>query len=154
MRRRFQLTEKGLDNLKAELVELVSQTRTTTERMRLAQGLSDLSENAEYVSARQEHDRLMTRIAYVESILQNVSIIRTHEGGAQKVQLGSTVELRYGDDVRQQFQVVGTLEADPLSGKISDESPLGRELLNKAVGDTAELKTPSGVIVYVICAIN
>ena len=91
-------------------------------------------------------------ISEIENILQNVEIIKKPRGAA-KVQLGSHVKLKAGGKTKE-FQVVGTVEADPLSGKISDESPIGQALLDKKVGDKVEIKTPADITAYKIDAIS
>jgi len=138
MKKQFYLTQEGIDELKAELGGLTAQRGPIAERIKTAREFGDLSENAEYSSARQEQERVEGRIAEIENILQNVEVIKKPKGDS-KVQLGSKVTLKDGDT--KTFQVVGTVEADPLNGKISDESPIGKALLGKKVGDEVEIKT-------------
>lgn len=142
MKKLFKLTQDGVDELKREHTELVSQRAEVAERIKEARELGDLSENAEYQSAREEQDRLETRISEVERVLRNVQIIKKPKNHST-VTLGSTVKLKASSGKTQQFQVVGTMEADPLSGKISDESPLGKQLMGKKVGDRVSLKNSS-----------
>jgi len=139
MKKLFRLTQDGVDELKKEHGELVAQRTEVAERIKQARELGDLSENAEYQSAREEQDRLETRISEVEQVLRNVSIIKKPKSHSA-VTLGSNVKLKASNGKAQQFQVVGTMEADPLSGKISDESPLGKLLMGKKVGDEVLLK--------------
>lgn len=148
MNKQFYLTKEGVVELETELSELVSQRGPIAERIKTAREFGDLSENAEYSSARQEQERVESRIAEIENILQNVEIIKKPKGDS-KVQLGSTVKLSGGGKTKQ-FQVVGTVEADPLSGKISDESPIGKALLGKKEGDSVEIKTPAETTIYKI----
>lgn len=150
MKKQFYLTREGVDELKSELEDLIAQRGPIAERIKSAREFGDLSENAEYSAARQEQERLESRIAEVEHILQNVEIISKPNGGS-KVQLGSTVTLDNG--TTKQFQVVGTVEADPMNGKISDESPIGQALMGKKVGDTVEIKTPTETQVHKIVSI-
>lgn len=138
MKKQFRLTQEGVDELKSELTELVGQRTEVAERIKDARELGDLSENAEYQSAREEQDRLEARISEVEQVLANTQIIKKPKN-SDSVRLGSTVHLK-SDGKSQQFQVVGTMEADPLHGKISDESPLGKKLMGKKVGDSVMLK--------------
>jgi len=147
----FHLTQTGIDELKAELANLVSQRPAGAERIKYARELGDLSENAEYQTAREEQDRLETRISEVNHILKNVQTIKKPKSNGE-VKLGSTVKLK--DGVTQTFQVVGTIEADPLNGKVSDESPIGKALLGKKVGDKLELKTPTETAIYKIISIS
>lgn len=138
MKKLFHLTQVGIDELKAELKSLVAERGPVAERIKLARELGDLSENAEYQTARDEQDRLEARISEIEHILQNVQVIKKPKGGS-KVQLGSSVKLK-GNGSTKEFQVVGTIEADPLHGKVSDESPIGQALLGKKEGDSVKIK--------------
>jgi transcription elongation factor GreA len=153
MKKQFHLTQAGIDELKAELEELVAQRAPIAERIRLAREFGDLTENAEYMSARQEQERVEGRIAEIEHILQNVEIIKKPRGDS-KVQLGSTVKLKDGGNKTKEFQVVGTVEADPLNGKISDESPIGKALMGKKEGDDVEIVTPAETATYRIVDIS
>ena len=149
MKKLFRLTQAGVDELKQEHGTLVAQRGPVAERIRQARELGDLSENAEYQTAREEQDRLETRINELGHILQNAQIIKKPRGG-QKVQLGSVVKLKSAGGVHKQFQVVGTMEADPLSGKISDESPIGKALLGKQEGDKVVLKNSPDITYKII----
>jgi transcription elongation factor GreA len=152
MKKLYHLTQSGVDELKAELAKLVAQRSPLADRIRQARELGDLSENAEYQAAREEQDRLETRIGELEHVLQNVQLIRKPKGNGQ-VRLGSTVQLKASGKMRQ-LQIVGTMEADPLIGKVSDESPIGKALLGKKVGDKAQIKTPSESKSYTIVEIH
>jgi transcription elongation factor GreA len=151
MKKQFRLTQEGVNELKNELVTLIAKRTDIAEAIRSARELGDLAENAEYQSARQEQERNENRVSEVEAILQSVEIIKKPTAGS-KVQLGSEVTLKNGKT--KVFTVVGTVEADPLNGKISDESPIGRALLGKAVGDHVEIKTPADTTTYQIAAIT
>ena len=149
MQKPFRLTAEGVDELKAELANLISTRTTIAERVKTAREFGDLAENAEYSSARQDQDKNEARIAEVENILQNVEIIKKPRNDLH-VQLGSTVKLKGLTGNTKEFQVVGTVEADPLSGKISDESPIGKALIGKKPGDKVEIKNSTEVIAYKI----
>jgi len=154
MRKLFRLTQAGVDELKAEKEAAIARRIDIADAIRTARELGDLSENAEYQSARADQERNDARIAEIDGILQNVEIIQKPAGGAKgKVQLGSTVTLKSGSKSKE-FQVVGTVEADPLNGKISDESPIGQALIGKKVGDEVEIKTPAETAKYKIAAIS
>jgi transcription elongation factor GreA len=144
MKKQFRLTQEGVDELEQEHAELVAQRAEVAERIKQARELGDLSENAEYQSAREEQDRLEARISEVKQVLSNVQIIKKPKNH-RSVTLGSTVSLKSDSGKAQKFQVVGTMEADPLSGKISDESPLGKQLIGKKVGDSVLLKNSHSV---------
>lgn len=152
VKKQFQLTQEGLAELKAELARLMTQRGAIAERIKTAREFGDLSENAEYSTARQEQDRAEARITEIDHILLNAEIIAKPKG-AKGVQLGSTVKLKNDGKIKQ-FQVVGTVEADPLEGKISNESPIGQALLGKKVGDTVEIKTPADTTSYKITEIS
>lgn len=143
MKKLFHLTQGGIDELKNELAELVSRRGPLAEHIKQARELGDLSENAEYQTAREEQSRLETRISEIEHVLQNVEVIKKPKG-VKQVQLGSVVVLRgKGNPAQKEFQVVGTVEADPLNGKISDESPIGKALLGKKEGEAVVINGSS-----------
>lgn len=152
MKKQFRLTQAGVDELQTELNELIAKRSDIAEAIKSAREQGDLSENAEYQSARADQERNDARISEIENILINVEIIKKPKGDS-KVQLGSTVKLK-SDGKTKEFQVVGTVEADPLSGKISDESPIGQALLGKKEGETVEIKTPADTTAYKIVDIS
>ena len=152
MKKHFRLTQSGITELEQEVKKLQSERSEIADRIKTAREFGDLSENAEYSSARQDQDRAESRIAEIENILQSVEVIKASKG-VSKVQLGSSVSLKSEDGKTKQFQVVGTVEADPLEGKISDESPIGQALIGKKEGDQVEIKTPSEVTSYKIVSI-
>lgn len=147
MKKQFHLTKEGVDELKLECDGLIAQRPVIAERIKTAREFGDLAENAEYTSARQEQERVEGRIAEIEHILLNVEVIKKPRGDS-KVQLGSKVTLKGDSGKQKEFQVVGTVEADPMNGKISDESPIGQALLGKKVGDAVEIKTPAETSAY------
>ncbi len=153
MKKQFYLTKEGIAELEAEHKELVEQRGPIAERIKTAREFGDLSENAEYSSARQEQERVEGRISEIENILQNVEVIKKPKGDS-KVQLGSSVKLKSEGGKTKEFQVVGTVEADPLNGKISDESPIGKALLGKKEGEEVEIKTPAETCTYKIVDIS
>ena len=152
MKKLFRLTKEGITELEAELVTLIAKRAGIAEAIKTARELGDLAENAEYQSARAEQDRNEARIGEIEHILQNVEVIKASKSDG-KVVLGSHVTLK-SDGKTKEFQVVGTVEADPLNGKISDESPIGKALLGKKLGEDVEIKTPAETASYTIAAIS
>jgi len=148
MKKQFHLTEDGVEELRAELKVLISQRIEVAETIRVAREQGDLTENAEYQAAKQDQERQETRISELEHILKNVSVIKKPKG-IDKVSRGSTVTLKNGGKDKV-FTIVGTVEADPLNGKISDESPIGHALLDKKVGDEVEIKTPTDTTIFKI----
>lgn len=149
----FRLTESGIAELKTELESLVAERSAIADRIKTAREFGDLAENAEYQTARQEQEKNENRISELEHILANVEVIKAPKGDS-KVQLGSIVKLRHKDGKTKEFQVVGTVEADPLAGKISDESPIGQALLGKRESDEVEIKTPAETTTYTIADIS
>ena len=151
--KKFRLTKAGAEELRDELSKLLGERGQIAERIKIAREFGDLTENAEYQSSRQEQDKNEARISEVEHILQNVAIIESPRSGG-KVQLGSKVKLKGNTNKSREFQVVGTVEANPLEGKISDESPIGKALLGKAVGEEVEIKTPLETSTFTITEIS
>jgi transcription elongation factor GreA len=148
----YQLTKEGMDELKGEHKLLVGQRKHVAERIKHARELGDLSENAEYQTAREEQDRLEARISELEHILQYAKVIKKPRKDGH-IRLGSKVTLKDGGKPLT-YHIVGTIEADPAEGKISDESPIGKALIGKQVGDKAEIKTPSGNHSYKVVRIS
>lgn len=153
MNKQFHLTKQGVEELEAELHKLTEMRSVIADRIKTAREFGDLSENMEYSAARQDQERNESRIAEIEHILQNVSIINKPKSD-DLVELGNTVKLKSDSGKTKEFQVVGTVEADPLEGKISDESPLGQAVLGKKKGDKVEIKTPSETATYKIVDIS
>lgn len=152
VKKTFRLTKEGVSELEKELADLQEQRAQIADAIRTAREFGDLSENTEYQSARAAQERNDARISEIEHVLQNVELIKAPRGAA-KVQLGSKVTLK-GAKGNKEFQIVGTVEADPLNGKISDESPIGQALLGKKEGDQVEIKTPAETATYTVAAIG
>lgn len=151
MNKVYQITESGQRELEGELEELKSRRGEIADKIAAARDFGDLSENAEYDAAREAQGLLETRITEIETILQNASIIQV--GGSSTVALGSTVELE-ANGKAVVYTVVGPVEADPLEGKVSNESPIGQALMGKAVGDTVTISTPKGELAYTVVALR
>ena len=150
MKKAYQITEDGRATLEQELDELKGRRGDIAEKIAAARDFGDLSENAEYDAAREEQGLVETRIAEIEDILQNASIIQATAGST--VGLGSRVELKTGDKTVV-YSLVGPVEADQLSGKISNESPIGLQLMGKSVGDRVTISTPKGDTTYEIVSL-
>jgi len=146
------LTYAGLKNLEEELQELRTVRRkAVAEKIKEARGQGDLSENAEYDAAKEEQAEIEARIVIIEKMLRNAELIDEDELDKDTVGLGSTVKLwdeEYNEEL--DYTIVGSLEADPFAGKISNESPLGHALLQKRVGDSISVEAPDGTIRYKI----
>lgn len=152
MKKEYQITQSGKDELTAELAELKSCRGAIADKIAEARDYGDLSENAEYDTAREEQGIVETRIAEIEEILTNAKIIESQKG-ANVVALGTTVELTL-DAKTVTYTVVGPVEANPLEGKISNESPIGEALLGKRVGDVVTITTPKGELSYHVATIK
>lgn len=144
--KKFFLTSEGYLELETELNHLKTDKRNEVlNALKEARALGDLSENAEYDSARDEQAKLEARIKEVEYILEHATII-DENASSDTVQIGSTVELEYdGDDETEEYRIVGSQEADPFNNKISNESPIAAAILNKKIGETVEVSSPDGV---------
>jgi transcription elongation factor GreA len=154
MKKQFHLTQQGVDELRKELQELIALRTEIAGRIKTAREFGDLSENMEYSAARQDQERNENRIAEIEHILANVQVITAPKSDG-KVVLGAVVKLKSDNGSKtKEFQVVGTVEADPLSGKISDESPIGQALMGKKRGEKVEIKLPAETISYTIVDIG
>jgi len=152
MHKQFKLTEDGVKELTQEKDQLISERGAIAERIKLAREFGDLSENAEYSAARQEQERAESRIGEVEHILQNTEII-SEPKKKDVVELGNEVVLS-GPKGDKKFVIVGSVEADPLEGKISNESPIGMSLMGKKVGEEVEIKTPADTNTYKIKSVK
>src|SRR5690606_14738432 len=141
----YELTQAGVDNLKAELTDLKDVKRQENlEALKEARAQGDLSENADYDAARNEQARIEARILEIETILKNVKIIKSTDDSSA-VNIGKIVELRFIEkDKIEKYHLVGTIEADPRDNKISIESPLGKSIKGKEAGDVVTVKSETG----------
>lgn len=151
MKKLFQITDDGKKELESELAELKGRRGSIADKIAEARDYGDLSENAEYDAAREEQGLVESRIAEIEDILLNAEIITASRSSS--VKLGSKVELKTGKKTVI-YHVVGPVEADPMEGKISNESPIGVALMGKKIGDTAVIKTPKGEIKYEVIKVG
>lgn len=155
MAKTIKLTEDGKKKLQDELEYLKTAGRTDiAEKIKIARGYGDLSENSEYDEAKNEQAKIEARIVELESILKNVEII-TDIKGAKTVMVGITVKVRNEKTGKEaEYKLVGSTEADPRNGKISDECPVGKALLGKKVGDKAVAETSGGEIEFTVLSIT
>lgn len=143
MNGKHQLTIEGLEKCKLELEKLKTVDRPRiVESLKEARAQGDLSENAEYDSARDEQARIEARIKELESIIKNAALIEINKKTTSN--LGKKITVEYDDGFVAEYTLVGSLEADPSEGKISNESPLGKEILNRRKGDCVTIKNESG----------
>lgn len=149
-RKVFHVTAEGKRDLEQELKDLIAQRPAIADEIATARAQGDLSENAEYTSAREHQTRVEGRIADIEEILKNVEIIESDGDGT--VSMGDTVTVECGG-ARMNYQLVGAIEADPMSNKISNESPLGAALMGKHIGETVSIDTPKGKRDYLIVSL-
>lgn len=150
------LTKEGFEKTQAELDELVAVKRKeVAERIKEAISYGDISENSEYDSAKNEQAELEERINKLENMIRNAKIIDDSRAKNDKVRLGFKVKVReVGKKKTQEYTIVGSSEADPFEGKISNESLVGEALLGKKVKDKVEVQVPDGMITYQIVEIN
>lgn len=142
----YHITLEGKAELETELEELKGRRTTIAEKIANARDYGDLSENAEYDSAREEQGLVESRISEIEEILLNADIIKATKSSTIKV--GSTVVIKNGQEYT--YRIVGPVEADPLEGKISNESPIGSALMGKKEGDKVTITTPKGETTYLV----
>jgi len=148
------LSAEGLEKLKQELRDMKTiKRREVAARIETAKALGDLSENAEYHEAKDEMVALENRIFEVEEILKNVALIEDESAAKGVAHVGSTLKVEVNGKEKT-FTIVGSNEADPTSGKISNESPIGSALLGAKVGDEVDVKTPAGVTSYTILSVS
>ncbi len=155
MAKSVQLTKEGLEKLKGELETLKTQGRTDiAEKIRVARGYGDLSENSEYDEAKNEQAKIEARIIELEKMLENAVIIE-EDVNTDSVTVGVTVTV-YDIDFEEEmtYKVVGPAEADPMNGLISDDSPVGKALLGAKVGDTVIAEAPVGELKFKIVSIS
>ena len=145
----------GLGELKKEYEELTNVKRPDIlERVSQARSMGDLSENAEYVAAREELSFIDGRVDELDELIKQAVLIQeSHVKGNHVVKLGSTVTLHFKGK-KEVFTVVGEWEADPKEKKISHESPLGKALLGKKIGEKVEVEAPAGTVVYTIESVS
>ena len=146
MAKTIKITDEGLKKLQEELETLKTEGRADiAEKIKIARGYGDLSENSEYDEAKNEQAKLEARIVEIEAMLKNVEIIEDIKGKAKTVVIGVKVKVideEYGEE--EEYRVVGSTEANSREGKISDESPMGKALLGKKIGDEVTVEAPGG----------
>ena len=151
MKKEFKMSQARFDELKAEL-EYNKTTRAdeVSEQIKIARGFGDLSENSEYDEAKNEQGKLYSRIAELENTLENAVIVDESEADSDKVSIGCKVvvtNVATGKEMPA-YKIVGSQEADPMHGAMSEESPFGKALMGAKVGDIVKVEAPVGVISY------
>ena len=153
MSKKYLLTPEGLQKLNEELKHLINDKRKEViERIREAAAHGDLSENADYAQAREEQSFIEGRIQEIEDMIKNAEIIHT-AGHRSTVSIGSTVQIKVGGS-QKTYTIVGSNEANPKEGKISNESLVGKSLLGRKIGEKFMVSTPAGDMEYEILSIE
>lgn len=150
------LTDEGLKKYKEELEDLKTNKRKeVAEKIKVALSFGDLSENSEYDEAKNDQAILEARIAQIETILKDAKVIDESELSGENVHVGSRVrvhDFEFNEDI--DYRIVGSNEADPFVGKLSDESPIGAALIGAKVGDIVEVTVPDGLLKFEILEIT
>ena len=149
------LTHEGAEKIKVELKELIEVKRLEiAARLRDAIKMGDLSENADYTMAKEDQAFLEGRILELQELLRTATIINEADAHGGVVNMGSRVTVQEGNASSETYLLVGAKEADPRAGKISNESPMGRALLGKRVGDMVKVETPAGLVKFKVLNIE
>lgn len=139
------MTAEGKKKLEQELEDLKLKKRPEIiERIKIARGFGDLSENSEYTSAKDEQSVVESRISEIKTMLQYAEVVDVNDVDANEVSVWKKVTFQEADEEPETYQIVGSAESDPLAGKISNDSPIAQSLLGKKVGDTVTIETPGG----------
>lgn len=151
--KKVQVTKAGFEELKAELIDLVDQKRpSVVARLERARQEGDLKENSDYTSAKEELEFLDSRIDELKEVIDHAQIIDESKVKAGTIGVGNTVKVKINGDTHE-YKIVGEWEADPMEKKISNESPLGSQLVGRKIGDEVEVEAPAGKILYKIVEI-
>ncbi len=154
MSKKYLLTPEGLEKLNQELKELINKKRPDViERIREAASHGDLSENADYAQAREEQSFIEGRVQEIEDMIKNAEIISTNGGHHNTVSIGSTAVIKVNGSERK-YTIVGSNEANPKEGKISNESAVGKALLGRKAGEKFKVAAPAGEMDYEIISIE
>ena len=155
----YYVTQEGLESIQNELEDLkVNRRKEVAEKIKVALSFGDLSENSEYDEAKNDQAILEARIADLEVMLNKAQVIEKNEQAAGTVHIGSSISVSYkrvyGSEATREFSIVGSNEANPRAGKISDESAVGKALIGAKVGDSVEVEAPAGIVVYTILSVS
>lgn len=152
----FPMTAEGKEKLENELNELKTVKRQQViERIKIARGFGDLSENSEYESAKDEQSQVETRISQIEEMLHYAQVIDSSKIDPDEVSIGKDVTfLEDGEGDPETYTIVGSAESDPAAGKISNDSPIAKALLGKKKGDKVSIETPGGSFEVTITAVK
>ena len=156
MAEKKQMSREGYEKLEKELDYLITVRRAeVAQKLKEARSFGDLSENAEYDEAKNEQGILEATIAEMENTLANAEIVDDDSISTNEVGVGSTIEIKRVDkDKTEKFKIVGTTEANPAEGKISDDSPIGKAAIKKKVGDVFTVEAPVGELQFEVISIS
>ena len=154
---RFKMSQERLEALKEELYILETvKAKEVAEQIKEARSFGDLSENSEYDEAKNEQGKLYSKIAEIKELIENAEIVDANEGlSKDSVTLGSKITVRdLADDFEESYEIVGSQEANPMQGRISDDSPVGRALHGHKAGDIVSVNAPAGEIKLQILSVE
>ncbi len=156
MAKEYRISAERLEELQQELTYLKTvREKEVAEQIKEARSFGDLSENSEYDEAKNEQGKLYSRMAELEEILSNYTIIDDSEKSADMIHVGTTVVVKDLEfDEEETYEIVGSQEADPMNGRISEESPFGKALLGHKVGEEVVVEAPAGNLRYQILKIE
>lgn len=156
MEKEYKMSQARKDELEQELNYLkTTRSDEVAEQIKVARGFGDLSENSEYDEAKNEQGKLYSRIAELEEIIKHAVVVTGDSYAADEVSPGCRFIVKdLEEDEEEEYHFVGSQEADPMDGKISDESPFGKAMLGKKVGDVVEVEAPIGIVKYEILKIE
>lgn len=156
MEKEYKMSQARKDELEQELNYLkTTRSDEVAEQIKIARGFGDLSENSEYDEAKNEQGKLYSRIAELEEIIKHAVVVTGDSYAADEVSPGCRFIVKdLEEDEEEEYHFVGSQEADPMDGKISDESPFGKAMLGKKVGDVVEVEAPIGIVKYEIIKIE
>ena len=156
MAKEYRISAERLEELQKELTYLKTvREKEVAEQIKEARSFGDLSENSEYDAAKNEQGKLYSRMAELEEILSNYTIIDDSEKSADMIHVGTTVVVKDMEfDEEETYEIVGSQEADPMNGRISEESPFGKALLGRKVGEEVIVEAPAGNLHYQILKIE
>lgn len=141
------MTRSAIDKVHREMEELIKKRKEIAEEIKKARGFGDLSENAEYHAARDAQSQNETEILKLREILENAEIVDEADAGSTMIAMNSEVTFEYIEEKETEtVKIVSSVEADPLEGLMSTESPIGNAIMGKQEGDEAEIQTPNGII--------
>lgn len=154
--KKYPMTAEGLEKLEEELNKLKTiKRKEVVERIKIARGFGDLSENSEYEAAREEQAFIEGRVQKIEHMLQNAEMINVGDMVDGEITIGRTVVFKeLPDGIEEEYKIVGAAEADPFEGKISNDSPIAIALIGKTAGEKVSIDTPGGVMNVEILNVN